>query len=222
MLRRLSYLPLAALLLWPVAAPAQTPANSPKPGTQRVEILVTFVAHDMADVDNLGVNFDLIPIPAPPDKTATGPAPKSSTAFLEHAAGNVVDQLYQTLTRTQTKGPPRSLVTTADNTPATFSIDTAALVHRASASVSPGPSVFPKLSPGVGIQGKLSLIPHVHTDGSITLDLLSPLDAVTPIRLGTTIPSGQSLVICLRENNLPDVPILSGFFRPRNKVIDTK
>ena len=69
-------------------------------------------------MDNLGINFDLVPYPGLEFGTQNGNSTISTAAqptFLQYATGNIVAQLFQTLTRTRGKVVQAPLITTTNN-----------------------------------------------------------------------------------------------------------
>ncbi len=215
-LRRL-VLGLALFLLWPTAAIAQSTADLPKLSRPQVQIKVDFVVSRAADVDNLGINFDLVPLTP---SSASAPA-NHIPVFLQFATGNIVAQMYQTLTRTYGPAIASETITVTDNTAAVVRVNAALSSNTSPAEMPNGFPHFPQMKTVTQVQGELTLIPHIHPDNSVTLALVP--DAVSAKAspgssiLLRTVPSGEMLVlgqVVVKQ----DIPILGGLFRTRNKI----
>lgn len=199
-----------ALFLLSSAAFAEPKAalNSNPP---QVQIKVDFVVTNAADVDNLGINFDLIPLTAP----STSMPGNQKPAFLEYAAGNMARQLYQTLVRTRGLVIASQTITTANGTAAVVRVNTSIPSDTKQAETANGFALFPKLTTVTQVQGELTLIPQVHPDSSVTLRILPSPDSASPktafgkLIVLRTVPSGEMLVlsqILVKQ----DIPILGG------------
>jgi hypothetical protein len=177
-------LPVAALLLSPLTAPAQTPPAKVVP--QKVSIQVTFVTVDTDDLDALGINFGLVPLPTFP------------RTFFVCAAGNVAPELYQTLTQTATHIGSHTIsltpITVSDNVPAVFTVNTQMPNVNALTAVSKERSSFPQLTGSGQLRGKITLIPQIMPGNLVRLDMLSPRGSNQRVLL-YYIPSGQQVVI---------------------------
>ena len=199
MLRPAAFLLLAALLLCPIAAPAQTPISAKAP-PRLVALQVTFVAAEVTDVDALGFNFDLLPLPAPPH------------TFLKYADGNIVAQLYQTLTRTRGKAILIAPAATPDDAPAAISVDAKVPDYTYPVRMSNGPPASSRLLGFFQIQGKLTITPHIIPGSLVNLDIDSAHPGGKPIHFQAS-PSGGSLVIVAPNTHGADAPILGGLVR---------
>ena len=215
MLRRLSLPILAALLLWPAAAPAQPPAPA-KVSPRTVTIQVAFVTASFADVDNLGINFDLIPAYGPKIAPNAGTAPKPPT-YLQFSSDKIVAQLYQTLTRIRGKVILLPSVTTPDDSPATIAVDASVPEFTSPVSVANGPSTFPHLTGSIRVQGTLTLTPHIFPNNFVSLEMQSPIEGGQPIRL-KAVASADSMVIVDMGLGGSNLPILGNLFRTRSKM----
>lgn len=184
MSRCISSLLLAALLLQPAAASAQAPAKNPP---RKVSLQVTFVAVKTSDLEALGINFDLVPIPAPP---------ASPKQFLAVAAGSSVTDSYRRLT--QTAGVQSHFITPAsavvsDTVPATFAVHAQFTDPVPETMSNPGKS-FPRLTSSSQIEGKTTFTPHIKAGNLISLDMDSPVGDGRTVHLNA-VPSGQQIVI---------------------------
>lgn len=159
---------------------------------RRVEINVEFVTAGIADVDNLGINFDLAPLPVPP-APAGGPGAETPRSFLAFATGNIVRQLYQALTRTRGRGVSVAPVTTPDGVAVTTSVDSRVPDARSNPPRWGALSTqLPRITHSLHVQGTLTLTPHVHPDGKVSLELLAPTSGKSIIL--RAVPSGDPLV----------------------------
>lgn len=206
MLRPTVPLLLAALLLLPVAAPAQTPPPA-KATPQKVSIQVAFVTVKTEDLDALGINFNLIPLPASP------------RTFLVFAEGNIVPQLYQTLTRAAHIGSHTIVlapIAVSDNVSAVFTVNTKVPIDAAPMAMDQGRSGFPQLTGSGQLRGKITIIPRIMPGNAVRLDMLSPVGSSQRMRFRTT-PSGQQVVMnatvfakSLNSNNQGQIEGFSG------------
>ena len=217
----------------------------------QVQVKVEFVTASVTDVDNLGVNFDLVPYPGLEFGTTQG----NSTivtgvqpTFLQYATGNIVAQLYQTLTRTRGKVVQAPLITTTNNVQATIQISTQ-IPFFTSSTVSTGGlnnNTFNNQQANfLQLQTFLTITPRINSDDSVTMNLAPQItdttgqaavggipptitQNVTTLR---TVRSGETMVLggLVRKQEtassqripiLSDIPILGGLFRTRNKQIN--
>jgi len=215
---------------------------------RQVQIKVEFVTASVADVDNLGINFDLVPYPGLELATKQGDSTISSAApptFLQYATGNIVAQLYQTLTRTRGKVVQAPLITTTNNVTATIQVNTQ-IPFFTTTVVSNG-GLNGGTSQGqqanfLQLQTGLTVTPRINSDDSVTLNLNPQItdttgqsavggipptitQSVTTLR---TVRSGDTMVLggLVRKQEtsstqripiLADLPILGNLFRTRSK-----
>ncbi len=185
MLRFTAPLLLVTLLMSPVGASAQTspPAKAP---SQKVSLQVTFVTVNTDDLDALGINFDAHSLPASPE------------TYLRCADGNIVPQLYQTLTRTTARTGSRTFallpLKVSDDVPAVFAVNAHIPVSTPANAVNQQYSSFPQLTDTLQIHGKITLLPQIVLGTLVRLDMLSPLGSNQRMPL-YCIPSGQQIVI---------------------------
>lgn len=176
---------LATLLLLPLATSAQNPLPA-KTIPQKVSIQVTFVTVKAEDLDALGINFNLIPLPASP------------RTFIAVVEGNMAAQLYQTLTHTAAHIGSHIItlapITVPDNVPAVFAVNTQVPMDAMPLPIDQGRSDFPQLTGSIQLRGKITLIPQVAPGNLVGLDIISPIDSSQRMHF-CTIPSGQQVAM---------------------------
>ncbi len=218
---------------------------------RQVQVKVEFVTASVTDVDNLGVNFDLVPYPGLEFGTTQGNSTLVTgvqPTFLQYATGNIVAQLYQTLTRTRGKVVQAPLITTTNNVQATIQISTQ-IPFFTSSTVSTGGlnnNTFNNQQANfLQLQTFLTITPRINSDDSVTMNLAPQItdttgqaavggipptitQNVTTLR---TVRSGDTMVLggLVRKQEtassqripiLSDIPILGGLFRTRNKQVN--
>lgn len=211
-----AFLILVSLLLLPAAASAQEPAKDP---SHKVVLQITFVAVKMSDLDALGINFDLVPIPA------LSTSPKQ---FLATATGSIVTQSYGRLT--QTSGVQSHFFTPAsavvpDSMPATFAVH--AQFRDTATQAGPDQKMsFPRLTSSSQIDGRATFTPHIGVGNIVSLEMESPLGNGRTVRLGA-VPSGQQIVINTSAVEAQEASSIPGIApqiqtRSRNVISDEK
>ena len=218
---------------------------------RQVEIKVEFVTASVTDVDNLGINFDLVPYPGLEFGTQNGNSTITSSVpptFLQYATGNLVAQLFQTLTRTRGKVVQAPIITTTNNVPGTINITTQIPFFTTSVVSTGGLNNTNQQSNNANflqISTNLTVTPRINSDDSVTMNLSPTISdttgqasvggipptvtqSVTTLR---TIRSGDTMVLgglvrkqetssTIRIPILADLPFLGGLFRTRNKQIN--
>ncbi len=207
---------LATLLLTPTALSAQAPAKNP---SRKVSLQVTFMAVRTSDLDALGINFDFVPIPAPP---------ASPKQFFATATGDSIAQNYRRLT--QTVGIQSHIFTLAtvivpNGMPATFVVH-AQFTDSALETISNQEKSFPRLTSSSQIDGKTTFIPHIGVADLVSLEMDSPLGDGRIVRLGA-VSSGQQIVINTAPVKAQEASSTPGIApqiqsRERNVVSDAK
>ncbi len=218
---------------------------------RQVQIKVEFVTASVTDVDNLGVNFDLVPYPGLEFGSTQGNSTLVSgvqPTFLQYATGNIVAQLYQTLTRTRGKVVQAPLITTTNNTPGTIRVQTE-IPFFTTSTVSTGglnnntfnnqQANFLPLTTG------LTITPRINNDDSVTMNLnpriqdttgQASVNGIPPtitqeVTTLRTVRSGDTMVLggLVRKQEtsssqripiLADLPFFGGLFRTRNKQVN--
>ena len=221
---------------------------------RQVSIKVEFVTASVTDVDALGVNFDLVPYPGLEVSSGQGTGTFGGTVngvqptFLQYATGNIVAQLFQTLTRTRGKVVQAPLITTTNNVTATIEVNTqipfftTGVVSNggvAGGTTQSTQANFLTLTTG------LTITPRINSDDSVTMNLAPQItdttgqpavggipptvqQSLTTLR---TVRSGDTMVLggLVRKQEsassqripiLSDIPYLGGLFRTRNKQIN--
>ena len=218
---------------------------------RQVEIKVEFVTASVADVDNLGINFDLVPYPGLEFGTQNGNSTISTAAaptFLQYATGNLVAQLFQTLTRTRGKVVQAPMITTTNNVPADIEINTQIPFFTTSVVSTGGINNTNQQSTNANfltLQTGLTITPRINSDDSVTMNLRPQITDTTgqasvggipPTVTQTlttlrTVRSGDTMVLgglvrkqetssTIRIPILADLPYLGGLFRTRNKQVN--
>ncbi len=218
MLRRFTLLPLFTLLFAPTAVPAQ-PSLTAKAAPRTVTIQVAFVTASDTDIDNLGINFDLIPTFAPIDPPNIGSVQKMPT-FFAVSATKTVGELYKTLTRVHGKTILALPVTTTENTAATILVDAPVPEYQSLVTTVNTQDSFPQLTGSVRIKGTLTLTPHILPGNIVNFEMASPVKGGKPITL-RPVASGEPIVIVAYGYGRTNIPLLGNLFRTRVKVLDT-
>ncbi len=221
---------------------------------RQVQIKVEFVTASVTDVDALGINFDLVPYPGLEVSSGQGNGPFGGVVsgvpptFLQYATGNIVAQLFQTLTRTRGKVVQAPLITTTNNVPASIQIVTQIPFFTTTAVAAGGiggqvgtsqQANFLPLTTG------LTIVPRINADDSVTMNLQpqisdttgqASVNGIPPTIQQTlttlrTVRSGDTMVLggLVRKQEtassqripiLADIPFFGGIFRTRNKQIN--
>ncbi len=217
---------------------------------RQVEIKVEFVTASVTDVDNLGVNFDLVPYPGLEFGTQNGNSTITQAippTFLQYATGNLIAQLFQTLTRTRGKVVQAPIITTTNNVQATINITTQIPFFTTSVTSTGGINNTNQQSQQANflpISTSLTITPRINSDDSVTMNLSPTISDTTGQSVGgipatisqsittlRTVRSGDTMVLgglvrkqetssTIRIPILADLPILGGIFRTRNKQIN--
>ena len=189
---------------------------------RQVEIKVEFVTASVTDVDNLGVNFDLVPYPGLELATSQGSGQYGGTAtgigptFLQYATGNIVAQLFQTLVRTRGKVVQAPLITTTNNVQATINIQTTipfittTVVGNGglNGGTTQGQNVsFLPLNTGLIIQ------PRINSDDTVTMNLAPVITDVTGQVVGGIPTTISQQLTTLRTVRSGDTMVLGGLVR---------
>ena len=189
---------------------------------RQVEIKVEFVTASVTDVDNLGVNFDLVPYPGLEFATGQGNGQYGGTAtgiaptFLQYATGNIVAQLFQTLVRTRGKVVQAPMITTTNNVPATINISTTipfittTVVGNGglNGGTTQGTNVnFLPVTSGLVIQ------PRINSDDTVTMYLTPQIQDVTGQVVGGVPTTISQTLNTLRTVRNGETMVLGGLVR---------
>lgn len=169
------------------------PPPSPSPpdaGPRQVQTSAVFAIASIADVDNLGINFDAIPLPA---------LPGSKERFLEYAAGGIAAQLLHTLNYNH-HAISLPLITAPNNVLTTTQFTTTI----------PNIPGLPAMEANntLTLQTELKLKPRINSDDTITLEVTPGINGYTGKKssaissmdhhyftMPRTVRSGDTLVI---------------------------
>ena len=221
---------------------------------RQVQIKVEFVTASVTDVDALGINFDLVPYPGLEVSSNQGSGAFGGTVsglaptFLQYATGNIVAQLFQTLTRTRGKVVQAPLITTTNNVQASIQVTTqipfftTTAVGGGGLQGQVGQSQQANFLP---LQTGLTIVPRINADDSVTMNLQPQISDTTgqasvqgipPTVTQTlttlrTVRSGDTMVLggLVRKQEtassqripiLSDIPFFGGLFRTRNKQVN--
>ena len=209
---------------------AGTPSQSLQASSQ-VQLQVVFVTASVADIDNLGINFDLLPAhpyPAKPE-VPTNLSVAASPAFLQFATGSLVAQLLQSVKRNH-KIIQLSVITTPNNVTATIETRLQLSSRDRQANIS-------------ALQDCPMVTPRINSDGSIILQLILPapgavnqntgsISSAAPphVTITKTIKSGDTLLFAewirkletthQRNPTVEAAPVLGGPFHSQNTLGD--
>lgn len=221
---------------------------------RQVQIKVEFVTASVTDVDALGINFDLVPYPGLEVSSNQGNGSFGGTVagvaptFLQYATGNIVAQLFQTLTRTRGKVVQAPLITTTNNVPASITVTTqipfftTGVVSNGGVAGGTTQSSTANL---LSLQTGLSIVPRINADDTVTMNLQPTITDTTgqptvggippyvtqSLQTLRTVRSGDTMVLggLVRKQEtassqripiLSDIPFLGGLFRTRNKQVN--
>ena len=187
---------------------------------RQVQIKVEFVTASVVDVDNLGINFDLVPYPGLEFATNQGTNAISSAAqptFLQYATGNIVAQLFQTLVRTRGKVVQAPLITTTNNVTATIQVNTQIPFFTQTVVSNGGLNGGTQQAQQANfltLQTGLTITPRINSDDSITMNLSPQITDVTGQPAVNGIPPTiQQLITTLRTVRSGDTMVLGGLVR---------
>ncbi len=179
-----------------------------------------FVTASVADVDNLGINFDLVPYPGLEFGTQNGNSTISTAAaptFLQYATGNIVAQLFQTLTRTRGKVVQAPLITTTNNVTASIEVNTQIPFFTTSVVSTGGINNTNQQSTNANfltLQTGLTVTPRINSDDSVTLNLAPQItDTTGQASVGGIPPTITQRVTTLRTVRSGDTMVLGGLVR---------
>ncbi len=221
---------------------------------RQVQIKVEFVTASVTDVDALGINFDLVPYPGLEASSSQGTGSFGGTVsglnptFLQYQTGNIVAQLFQTLTRTRGKVVQAPLITTTNNVQAQIQITTqipfftTGVVSNGGVAGGTTQSTQANFLP---LSTFLTIVPRINADDTVTMNLQPQISDTTgqpavggippfvtqnlttlrTVRSGDTMVLGglvrkQETASTQRIPILSDIPYLGGLFRTRNKQIN--
>jgi len=190
---------------------------------RQVQIRVEFVTASVADVDNLGINFDLVPYPGLELATnqgngAYGGVTSATTpTFLQYATGNIVAQLFQTLVRSRGKVVQAPIITTTNNVTATIQVlqqipfITTTIANTGginNTQLQGQQQNFLTLTTG------LIVTPRINSDDTVTLNLAPQITDISGLAIGNgPPPSVTQTLTTLRTVRSGDTMVLGGLVR---------
>ena len=187
---------------------------------RQVQIKVEFVTASVVDVDNLGVNFDLVPYPGVELATNQGSSAVVTTAqptFLQYATGNIVAQLFQTLVRTRGKVVQAPIVTTTNNVQANINVFTQIPFFTSSSIITGGlnnNTVNNNTANFITLNTGLTITPRINSDDSVTMNLAPQITDVTgQPSVGGIPPTITQSITTLRTVRSGDTMVLGGLVR---------
>lgn len=221
---------------------------------RQVQIKVEFVTASVTDVDALGINFDLVPYPGLEVSSSQGSGSFGGTisglnpTFLQYQTGNIVAQLFQTLTRTRGKVVQAPLITTTNNVQAQIQITTQIPFFTngvvSNGGVAGGTTTSQQAN-FLPLSTFLTIVPRINADDTVTMNLQPQISDTTgqpsvngippfitqSLTTLRTVHSGDTMVLggLVRKQEtassqripiLADIPYLGGLFRTRNKQIN--
>jgi general secretion pathway protein D len=217
---------------------------------KQVEIKLEYITANTANADTFGINWDIIPFPNV-GVAFNGPGldgTQGSTS-LNYAQGNMVAQMEALLTKSNGKVIEAPIITTTNNTPASFNFSTE-IPYETTTTVaqSGGNAVSGTQVNFLQIPNSLTIVPRINGDDSVSM-LISPTisTAGTPpfsgapppvsqqsVRSYRTVANGETMVIGGLVNKqttnsseevpfLSKLPIIGSLFRTRDlNVSDTE
>lgn len=213
---------------------------------RQVQIKVEFVTASVSDVDAFGINFSLIPFPGVTISNNQGTsADTTPQSYVQVATGNIVAEMFSTLTQGRGKTVQSPLITTTNNVPAFINVSTEIPYVTTTNIVggSGGNVVSNTQQNFIAINTGLQVTPRINSDNSVTLRLVPVISdqsgqpaiagGAPPITSQTlqtlrTVPSGETMVLggLVRKadttalNRIPilgDLPIIGSLFRSHIK-----
>ena len=192
---------------------------------RQVQIKVEFVTANVTDVDNLGVNFDLVPYPGLEFATNQGTNTISNIAqptFLQYATGNIVAQLFQTLVRTRGKVVQAPLITTTNNVTATIQVNTQIPFFTQTVVANGGlngGTTQAQQANFLTLQTGLTITPRINSDDSVTMNLAPQItDTNGQPAVNGIPPTIQQVVTTLRTVRSGDTMVLGGLVRKQEST----
>lgn len=217
---------------------------------RQIQIKTEFVTISQNDIDSFGINFQFQKVNLI-GGTNTGYAGTGGQAFLQYATGNLSTQLSFALTTGHAKVVASPLITTLNNMPVSFFVQSLIPVFQSSTVLGNGGQtiVTSSINP-IQVQTGLSVVARINGDDSLTVfgaatnyvlganftdqngnsfpnitTQTTPIQRV--IRNGDTMVIGglnqkNDVVNTLKVPLLGDLPFLGNLFRSRNVTTDDK
>jgi type II secretory pathway component GspD/PulD (secretin) len=209
---------------------------------KQVQIKVEFITANVTDVDNFGINWDIVPFPNVEAGTQQGGNLPTGGTFLSFAQGNIVARLFTFLSTGRGKNISSPIISTTNNTPgAVFENIQIPYVTTTTVAGATGGAIQGNTVNFLNIRTGLFVTPRVNGDNSVTLVLSPSLSVpgtaviangpppVTTEFLTTTrtVANGETMVLgglvtknetntTIRVPILGDLPIIGGLFRTRS------
>jgi len=166
---------------------------------RQAQVKVSFAVVSVTDLDSLGINFDLLPVYAPPSP---------NERFLQCLSDGLANRLYQIFNRTH-QVVQLSPIALVNNVRVTAPVKTQIPCITAlmtAAPISPKPSVQ-----YATLWGKVTLMPRINSDDSVTLEISPTLGGVISQKPQGTTPAPQQYGTLLRTVRSGDTLVLGGW-----------
>jgi type II secretory pathway component GspD/PulD (secretin) len=217
---------------------------------RQIQVKTEFVTVSQNDIDSFGINFQFQKVNLV-GGTNTGFAGTGGQAFLQYATGNLSTQLSFALTTGHAKVVAAPLITTLNNMPVAFFVQSLVPIFTSSTVLGNGGQtiVTPQINV-INVQTGLSFVARINGDESLTVfgaatnyvlganftdasgnSFPNITNQTTPIqriiRNGDTIVIGglnskNDTVNTLKVPLLGDLPFIGNLFRSRNVTTDDK
>lgn len=216
---------------------------------RQVQIKVEFVTASVNDVNAFGINFNLVPYPGVEISNDQGNSAQQvdPQTFVQVASGNIVAQMYASLTQGRGKVVQAPMITTTNNVPASIQVQTEIPYVTTTNVVGNGGNVVSNQQQSfIPINTGLQVSPRINSDDTITLNLQPQISDVagapstqggppptTTQSLQTlrTVRSGETMVLggLVRKSDstsqsripfLSDLPIIGNFFKNHIKQVN--
>ncbi len=211
---------------------------------RQVQIKVEYITTQVTDLDQFGINWEFLPS----SNVATGfngggaASGLPGSSYLTFAQGNVATQLLATLTSGHSKVVSAPIITTTNNTPASFNFSTQVPFQTQSTVAQGSGNAISSTSVTIlTIPNSLTITPRINGDDSVSLLLQPQLTSITaagsaslPPTTSTqtvstyrTVANGETMVvgglvtksISNQQTRIPflsQLPIIGSIFRTRN------
>jgi type II secretory pathway component GspD/PulD (secretin) len=207
---------------------------------KQVQIKAEFITASVTQVDQFGINFQLVP--APNISTAFTGSTVTGSTVVEFSQGNLVAELQAQLSTDASKVVSAPLLTATNNTLASISFSEEIPYNTSSTAVNGSGTATTSSSVGfLYVQSGFSITPQINGDNSVTMDLTLPNTTTNPssdtslppttttqfIHTVRTVANGETMVlgglVSKNDSNarvyvpfLGNLPIIGSLFRTRN------
>ena len=187
---------------------------------RQVQIKVEFISAAVNDVDQFGINFDIVPFPGV--EAGTSNAPVSNT-FLQVASGNIVAQLFANLRKTRTKVVQSPVITTTNNVTASI-ISNQQIPYTVTTTIvgSAGGATNTTNTNFINVPTVLTVSPRINGDDTITLTLSPQIASAGQVAAGQVPPVNTQSVTTLRTVRNGETMVLGGLITKQETHVQSK